>query len=88
MTFFNDNTKKEIEKDIEIDFNLGLEGIKKLPNSSRFGVYVAYVYYHNLFMKIQKQSAQTILNERVRIPNNKKLSLLFYSYIKHNLNWI
>ena len=88
MTFFNDNTKKEIEKDIEIDFNLGLEGIKKLPNSSRFGVYVAYVYYHNLFMKIQKQSAKTILNERVRIPNNKKLSLLFYSYIKHNLNWI
>jgi phytoene synthase len=88
LTFFNDQTKKEIEKDIDIDFKLGLEGIKKLPNSSRFGVYVAYVYYHNLFLKIKNQPAERILNERVRIPNNKKLSLLFYSYIKHNLNWI
>ncbi len=88
MNEFNDQVKKEIEKDIARDFKTGLEGIKKLPKEARFGVYVAYIYYHNLFVKIQNKSAKTILNERVRIPNNKKLSLLFYSYIKHNLNWI
>lgn len=88
MNEFNDHVKKEIEKDIARDFKTGLEGIKKLPKEARFGVYVAYIYYHNLFVKIQNKSAKTILNERVRIPNNKKLSLLFYSYIKHNLNWI
>ena len=35
--------KKEIEKDIEFDFREALEGIKQLPGTSRFGVYVAYV---------------------------------------------
>lgn len=88
MNEFNDQVKKEIEKDIAIDFKTGYEGVKKLPKEARFGVYVAYIYYHNLFIKIQNKSAKTILNERVRIPNNKKLSLLCYSYIKHNLNWI
>jgi phytoene/squalene synthetase len=88
MTFFNDEVKKEIEKDIAKDFKLGLDGIKKLPKNARFGVYVAYIYYHNLFLKIQAKPATTILKERVRIPNNKKISLLFFSFIKHNLNWI
>lgn len=88
MTFFNDQVKKDIEKDIAKDFKLGLDGIKKLPKNARFGVYVAYIYYHNLFLKIQAKPAATILKERVRIPNNKKISLLFFSFIKHNLNWI
>ena len=88
MNEFNDQVKKEIEKDIARDFKTGLEGVKKLPKEARFGVYVAYIYYHNLFVKIQNKSATTILNERVRIPNNKKLSFLFYSFIKHNLNLI
>jgi phytoene synthase len=88
MTFFNDQIKKDIEKDIAKDFKLGLDGIKKLPKNARFGVYVAYIYYHNLFLKIQSKPAATILKERVRIPNNKKISLLLFSFIKHNLNRI
>jgi phytoene/squalene synthetase len=88
MTFFNDQVKKDIEKDIAKDFKLGLDGIKKLPKNARFGVYVAYIYYHNLFLKIQSKPAATILKERVRIPNNKKISLLLFSFIKHNLNRI
>jgi len=88
MTEFNDQVKKEIEKDIAIDFKTGYEGLIKLPKEARFGVYVAYIYYHNLFVKIQNKSAETILNERVRIPNNQKLGLLCCSFIKHNLNWI
>ena len=88
MTYFNDQVKKDIEKDIAKDFKLGLDGIKKLPKNARFGVYVAYIYYHNLFLKIQSKPAATILKERVRIPNNKKISLLLFSFIKHNLNRI
>ncbi len=88
MTFFNDQVKKDIEKDIAKDFKLGLDGIKKLPKNARFGVYVAYIYYHYLFLKIQAKPAATILKERVRIPNNKKISLLLFSFIKHNLNRI
>jgi Phytoene/squalene synthetase len=50
---FNAETKGKIEASIEEDFNAGYEGIKKLPRSARFGVYVAYVYYRALFRKIR-----------------------------------
>jgi len=85
---FNASVKKEIERDIEIDFAQGYEGIKQLPKSSRFGVYMAYVYYYKLFTKIKSIDAQVILNERVRIPNNKKYRLFVTSFVRHNLNLI
>jgi phytoene synthase len=83
---FNATVKKEIEADIEIDFNLGYEGIKQLPKNARFGVYMAYIYYYKLFKKIKSTTADTILTERVRIPNNKKYRLFLTSYLRHNLN--
>lgn len=85
---FNASVKKEIEEDIAKDFHDGYEGIKKLPKDARFGVYIAYVYYYKLFQKIKGAAADTILNERVRIPNNKKYSLFVFSYLRHNLNLI
>jgi phytoene synthase len=85
---FNENVKKEIEDDIEIDFKHGYEGIKKLPKEARFGVYMAYIYYYKLFQKIKSYKAQVILNERVRIPNKRKYSLFISSYVRHNLNLI
>ena len=85
---FNAFVKKEIERDIEVDFSQGYEGIKQLPKSSRFGVYMAYVYYYKLFTKIKSIDAQVILSERVRIPNNKKYRLFVTSYLRHNLNLI
>ena len=75
-----------IEKDIEADFTTGFEGIKQLPKDARFGVYVAYVYYYRLFQKIKSMPAHRIMQERVRIPNNKKYSLFLGSYLKHSLN--
>jgi 15-cis-phytoene synthase len=83
---FNTTVKKEIEKDIEIDFKAGYEGIKMLPKDARFGVYMAYIYYYKLFQKIKGTKAEVILNERIRIPNNKKYSLFVTSYLRHNLN--
>jgi phytoene synthase len=83
---FNMEDKIRIENDIRRDFNHGLEGIKKLPRSSRFGVYVAYVYYTSLFRKIQDMEPFRIQKERIRIPNNRKVALLFQSYLRHSLN--
>lgn len=83
---FNSTVKKEIENDIEIDFKAGYEGIKMLPKDARFGVYMAYIYYYKLFQKIKGTKAEVILNERIRIPNNKKYSLFVTSYLRHNLN--
>lgn len=83
---FNGTVKKEIEADIEIDFKLGYEGIKQLPKNARFGVYMAYIYYYKLFNKIKSTQAEVILNERIRIPNNKKYRLFVTSFVRHNLN--
>lgn len=83
---FNEPMKREIEADIEADFRQGLEGIKKLPYRSRFGVYVAYVYYHSLFKKIRNLPAEKILSERIRIPNRKKYGLIVSSYFRHAFN--
>ena len=88
MKEFDSTIKKEIEKDIEEDFRLGYEGIKQLPKNSRFGVYMAYIYYYKLFAKIKGLEAQRILNERIRIPNGKKYRLFVSSYLRHNLNLI
>jgi phytoene synthase len=83
---FDENTKKVIEAEIEADFAEAYKGILKLPKEARFGVYVAYVYYFRLFKKIQKTPSSQVLQERIRIPNQKKLVLFVGSYLKHSLN--
>jgi len=88
MSAFDDKVKREIEEDIEMDFAAGLEGIKMLPNDARFGVYVAYVYFHQLLKKIKKVSAAGIISRRIRVPDLQKYVLLLTSYIKHKFNWI
>lgn len=83
---FDVETKKAIENDIEVDFKQGYEGIKLLPKSTRFGVWLAYVYFYALFRKIKKLEPETIMKERVRIPNRSKYRLLFTTYIRHSFN--
>src|SRR6185312_8181241 len=81
MNEFTGSAKKQIEEEIEQDFRTALIGIKKLPSSSKGGVYLAYVYYLSLFNKIRKLPAHRILNERVRINNRRKISLMLNSLI-------
>lgn len=85
---FDEHSKKRIELDIEEDFRMGFEGIKKLPKSARFGVYMAYLYYYSLFEKIRNTPSKNVLESRIRIPNQKKISILCYSYVRHRLNMI
>lgn len=88
MAEFNDSIKLQIEADIEKDFAAGYEGILQLPKNARFGTYMAYIYYYKLFKKIKDTPAHVILNNRVRIPNNKKYRLFVSSYVKHSLNLV
>lgn len=83
---FDQAMKTKIEAEIEADFKAGYDGIKQLPKDARFGVYMAYRYYIQLFQKIRKTDAHIILGQRIRIPDNKKYRLLFTSYLRHNLN--
>ena len=86
MDSFDDEVKKEIEEDIEVDFRTGYSGILKLPKKARFGVYIAYVYYYSLFQKIKSLPANSIMKERIRIPNRNKYGLLLSSYLRHSFN--
>lgn len=79
---FDEDAKKQIEKDIEADFDEALKGIRQLPTTSRFGVYVAYVYYKSLFKKIKALPSKKIMEERIRIPNLQKIGLLITSYFR------
>ncbi len=88
LTNFDEQNKLKIESDIEKDFDAGYEGIKQLPRSARFGVYVAYLYYLALFEKIKNTPSQTVLKNRIRVRNRRKLSILAYSFVKHQLNLI
>ena len=86
LTKLDPETKLSLENDIELDFNKGLEGIKLLPKDSRFGVYVAYIYYLKLFKKIKSLHPERIMEERIRIPNSQKMVLFASSYVRHSLN--
>lgn len=85
MGCFDNEMKILIEADIAAEFREALVGIKRLPSSSKFGVYLAYRYYLSLFRKIKNASAQHILQQRVRIPNGRKLSLMMSSYVQYKM---
>lgn len=81
--------KKELEDETFKDFQNALIGIKKLPKSSKTGVYAAYLYYTFLLKKIKKANLETLLNKRLRISNTKKLLLFIKAFFETKiLNYI
>lgn len=83
---FDQTSKKQIEESIAYDFDEAFKGIKQLPRGSRFGVYVAYVYYLALFKKIRNTPPHMVLKSRISIRKREKATLLAYSFVKHQLN--
>jgi 15-cis-phytoene synthase len=88
LSNFNEDAKRAIEEDIAADFAEGYKGIKQLPRCARLGVYVAYLYYIALFEKIKATPCTTVLTQRIRVRNRRKISILAYSFVKHQLNLI
>jgi phytoene synthase len=86
LSQFDEKAKREIEAEIDADFQAALVGIQGLPRDSRLGVYVAYIYYTRLFKKIRALSHERILEARVRIPNAQKATLFVGSYLRHSFN--
>lgn len=86
LSKFDEYTKQEILKDIQADFDNALEGIRRLPNGARRGVYLAYVYYLNLYKNIRKASIEKIMAERIRVSDRRKAFLLMNTMLKNSLN--
>jgi phytoene/squalene synthetase len=70
---FTESEKKEIEADIQADFDAGLRGIENLPKTARKGVLLAYEYYIRLFEKIKLVPVERLKSERIRVPDWEKL---------------
>lgn len=88
MAVFDNHIKCQIEKEIEMEFKEALIGIKKLPNSSMFGVYLAYKYYISLFKKIKSKTSSEILNNRIRVSNPQKIFVAFKSYVRYKIAFL
>jgi 15-cis-phytoene synthase len=85
---FDIEQKRIIEADIKADFDAGYQGILKLPKCARFGVYLAYIYYLNLFEKIKKTNIERVQRERIRVSSRRKVYLLCSSVLKSRFNMI
>jgi len=83
---FTLQNKKEIEEDIEIDFDNAYRGILRLPSSARFGVYVAYKYYFSLFKKIKRLPPKAICQKRIRVADYTKILIVAESALRYQLN--
>jgi phytoene/squalene synthetase len=86
FNYFSEEQKQTLITEIEKEFKEAYLGIKKLPSSSKLGVYIAYVYYFQLLLKIKNTPVVKLKQSRIRIANNHKLFLFLQSYIKYNLN--
>jgi len=83
---FDEVSKLNIINEIELDFELALDGIFKLPVEAQFGVYTAYKYYTKLLKKLKNTSSVNIQKTRIRVPNYQKMSVFAGSYLKYRLN--
>ncbi len=88
MGGFDDAAKSAIEAEIETEFKEALVGIKKLPQSSLFGVYLAYKYYLTLFEKIKRTGSNRILSSRIRVPNSYKVVVALKSYVRYKASFL
>lgn len=88
LTELDEASKKIIVNEISADFQLGYEGILKLPMEAKFGVYTAYKYYYKLLQKLQNTPSLDIKNARIRVPNYQKFGLLARSYVKYKMNLV
>lgn len=86
--YFDNEAKRAIEADIADDFSAALDGIRQLPDGARFGVYLAYKYYTQLFAKIRRAPAQRVAQERFRVSDKRKVYLLFSSALRHRFNFL
>jgi 15-cis-phytoene synthase len=87
-SFITQEDLNALIKEIKEDFKLAYVGINQLPKSAKLGVYVAYKYYLDLLMKIEKTPSKILKEKRIRVSNFKKTILLLKSYVSFKFNMI
>ena len=80
---FDESAKRELIHEIEAEFDIALEGLKRLPGRSKLAVLTAYNYYRTLLLKIKRTEASAILKKRIRISNTRKMTLMAKAAIEY-----
>ncbi|WP_422359319.1 phytoene/squalene synthase family protein [Reichenbachiella sp.] len=80
--------KNQIIQEIKEEFKAAYDGIKKLPNEAKLGVYVAYKYYSKLLKQIDQTRPEVLKEKRISVSTPSKTYLLIKSYISYQLNFI
>lgn len=86
LSAFSDAHKKAIEREILKELDDALAGIRQLPRSCRKGVYLAYVYYKQLYRKLTKVPAKRVMTERIRVSNSHKFYLMLDALVRYKFN--
>lgn len=73
--------KKRILEGIYADFRHAREGIRRLPECARLGVYTAYLYYLALTKTIAATPCERLAERRIRVPNWHKALLFGRAYL-------
>ncbi len=84
----NETNKKKIIAEIHEDFQIARIGIRQLPREAQLGVYIAFIYYLQLLRRLERVPAQSILTQRIRISNTRKIALALLSGLRHWLRLI
>lgn len=85
---FTEKEKKQIEEDIANDLRNAKIGIKKLPKQAKLGVYVAYLYFKSLLLRIKLVRAKKIMNKRIRVPDRIKFFIMLRARINVALGFV
>ena len=88
LNSFDEKSKLMIIKEIEEDFKVAYQGIVKLPEEAKFGVYTAFVYYSKLLKKLENTPYHKIGKERIRGSNYTKARLFANSFVSYKFNLI
>jgi len=70
------DTKLRVELEIAADFRAARPGIAALPGPAKLAVYSTYLYYFELFRRLQASAPEALLNKRIRVGNFHKILLL------------
>ena len=88
LSSFDENVKNLIVKEIEEDFRVAYQGIKKLPLEAKFGVYTAFVYYKKLLNKLENTPCSEIGTSRIRVSNYSKARVFANSFVSYKLKLV
>lgn len=84
----DEEIKVRIEEEVDADFRAAREGIRGLPEGARFGVWLAYRFYNQLFARIRRSSPEHIRQNRIRVPNWNKFLLICHTWVQARLRLI